>query len=121
VENITVLCDFLVIMVYYSINKNCGTTEMKPTNPFLARIMPYFVIALMIVVFIISLFVFSYVLIFAVILGLILFVVGYIRTKFFTKKNNNASHESFFIIQTHTRDSSQNKGRVIEHNEDEKR
>lgn len=68
-------------------------------------IMPYLMIALMIVVFIFSLFIFSYVLIFAVVLGLIAFVGTYLRTRFFKPKTPNR--------QPH-----QHQGRIIDQEKD---
>ena len=107
---------------------------MKPSHPLLARLMPYLVIAFMIVIFVLTLFIFSYVFIFAIIVGLILFAIKFIRTKFFGHKNG-FPNEPFFVIKTHIHgvdisepsttkkpaSSSENAGRIIEHDEYEKK
>ncbi len=102
-------------------------------NPLLARVLPYLMIAFMIVLFILGIFIFSYVLIFAIIVGLVLFAIGFIRLKIFSKGQNASFHEQILIIQRqmqgehHAKQNenpaqSDNKqaGRIIEHNEDEK-
>lgn len=109
---------------------------MKPLNPILARILPYLMIAFMIVIFVIGLFIFSYVFIFMIFVGFILFIVGYIRAKFFNKGKNNTFEEQILIIQRQMQGANDSKlkemnkpvhpnegstGRIIEHDEDEKK
>ena len=91
-------------------------------NPLLARIMPFFVIALMVILFIVGIFIFSYVLIFAVIVGFILFVVGFIRTKFFNHRKTSSIHEEFIVDvrRENNKASNEKSGRLIEHDENEK-
>src|SRR3989338_6140256 len=76
---------------------------MKPLNPFFARMFPYFMIAFMIVLFVISFFIFSYILIITIFIGFILFIIGFIRVKFFNRGKNKAFYEEIFIIQQRTR------------------
>lgn len=49
-------------------------------------IMPYIILAFVIVLMVIGFFIFSYVLIIAIIVGFILFVLGRIHARFFIKK-----------------------------------
>ena len=98
---------------------------MKQINPILVRIMPYLMIAFAIIIFVLTLFVFSYVLIAAVVIGFIVFIVKWIRVKFFGYPKNTASpsaQESLVIIQTNITDphSSEKTGRIIEHDDNEK-
>ena len=74
---------------------------MKPPNPLLAKFLPFLTLGVMIVVFIVGLIFFSYIFIFAVIVGAILYAMAYVRLKFFTRKKPAQKPES--------------KGRVIEH------
>lgn len=101
---------------------------MKQPNPILTRIMPFLMIAFAIIIFVLALFVFSYVLIAAIVIGLIVFIVQWIRVKFFgyrKKTPRHAFHESFFIVQTNITDASDSEtkkhadhsGRIIEHEE----
>lgn len=103
---------------------------MKSLNPLFARILPYLMIVFIIALFILGIFIFSYVLIFAVIVGLVLFAIGYIRLRFFSKGQNTAFHEQILIIQRqmqgehHAKQNenpaqSDNKhtGRIIEHDD----
>lgn len=108
---------------------------MKPLHPILARIVPYLMIAFMILLFVISIFIFSYILIFMVFIGLVLFVIGYIRAKFFSH-GKHAFHEEILIIQRQIQDGTkpeQNEtdkpahpshekstGRIIEHDDTDK-
>lgn len=104
---------------------------MMPLNPFFARMFPYFMIAFMIVLFVISFFIFSYLLIITIFIGFVLFVIGFIRVKFFNRGKNKTFYEEIFIIQRHAQnahDSDQKEtdqpvqsgyrestGRIIEH------
>ncbi|MCX7125857.1 MAG: hypothetical protein NTU49_09010 [Gammaproteobacteria bacterium] len=83
---------------------------MRPQNvhPLLARILPFLIMAVMLVVFVIGLFIFTYVFIFALVLGTILFIVGFIRTKFFKPKSPITATPEVKI------------GRIIEHDEENK-
>ena len=74
---------------------------MKTPNPLLAKLLPFLMLGLMIVLFVIGIIFFSYVLIIAVIVGAILYAIAYIRLKFFTRKKPVQKTES--------------KGRVIDH------
>jgi hypothetical protein len=100
-------------MVLFTKN-NCDHKPMKPTHPLLERILPFLILLFGIVVFILCFFIFSYILLFALIVGLILFVVGYIRMKFFTTKNSETIHEAF-IIDIRREDITKPSGRIIEH------
>lgn len=77
---------------------------MKTPNPLLAKFLPFLMLGLMIVLFIIGVIFFSYVLIIAVIIGAILYAVAYIRLKFFTPKK-----------PAQKTGSTGSKGRVIDH------
>lgn len=103
-------------------------------HPLLIRIMPFLAIAFAIIIFVLTLFVFSYVFIFAIVVGLILFAIKFIRTKFFGHKNG-FPNEPFFVIKTHIHgahhpehsgtkkpasSSEKNAGRIIEHDEEKK-
>lgn len=106
---------------------------MKPLHPILARIVPYFMIAFMILLFVVSIFIFSYILIITVFIGLILFVIGYIRAKFFSHGKQPAFHEEILIIQQQIQDDikleenetnkpahpsrKKSTGRIIEHDD----
>ncbi|HLB56568.1 MAG TPA: hypothetical protein VJK30_04490 [Coxiellaceae bacterium] len=85
--------------------------------------MPFIIIAFAIVIFVLALFVFSYVLIAALVIGLIIFIVGFIRTKFFGYKKNTTFNKSFFVIKTsfsnptETKKPTEKSGRVIEHDQ----
>lgn len=57
----------------------------------LARVMPFLVLGLIIVLFIIGIFVFSYVLIFACLVGFILFVVAWVRDKVTGRRKMNSN------------------------------
>lgn len=78
-------------------------------NKLTAKIMPFVAIGVMAVVFVLSLIFFSYIFITAALLGLVLFVIGYIRGKWLMHKfkkdvKKQPSH-------------SPTSGRVIEHDE----
>lgn len=62
------------------------SSNLRP--PFFARFIPFLSMGLAIVVFVIGIVIFSYVLIFAAIVGLVLFVIAYIRTQFFKQKTH---------------------------------
>lgn len=66
-------------------------------------IMPFIMLAFVIVLMVLGFFIFSYVLIIAIIIGLVLFVVGAIRTRFFMKKENSPAEK--------------HQGRTIEHDD----
>lgn len=87
---------------------------MKPSHPLLERILPFLILLFGVVVFILCFFIFSYILLFALIVGLILFVVGYIRMKFFTPKDSQTIHEEF-IIDIRREDIAKPSGRIIEY------
>ncbi|MCX7121498.1 MAG: hypothetical protein NTZ67_06985 [Gammaproteobacteria bacterium] len=61
---------------------------MKPqkTHPIFARIAPYLMMLVMLIIFILSLFIFTYVLIFVLVVGGILFTIGFVRAKLFSHK-----------------------------------
>lgn len=92
-------------------------------HPLLARFMPFIAIALMIAIFILGIFLFSYILIFVLIVGLISFVVAFIRTKFFSHAKNNSLHDAFIVDIKHEQKNkpTEKMGRIIEHDDlDEK-
>ncbi|OGT43305.1 MAG: hypothetical protein A3F13_07600 [Gammaproteobacteria bacterium RIFCSPHIGHO2_12_FULL_40_19] len=109
---------------------------MKPLRPILAHILPYLMIAFITVIFMVSIFIFSYLFMIMVLIGFILFITGYIRAKFFNKGKKNSFEEQLLIIQRQmqgTNNPSQKEsskpvhpphekstGRIIEH-EDEKK
>ncbi len=70
---------------------------MKPEQniPLLARFIPFLMMGLMIVLFIIGLFIFSYILIFAAIVGFVLFVISAIRARFFNKGKTHTYQAQF--------------------------
>lgn len=74
----------------------------------IVRLLPFFTMGLMVFLFIIGLFIFSYVLIFAAIIGFVLFIISAIRARFTVSKNTNAQTKQF----------ENNKGRIIEHEEE---
>lgn len=71
----------------------------KPLHPALARILPYLMIAFMIVLFVFSLFIFSYILLIMLFIGFVLFIIGFIRVRFFNRGKKNTFHEEILIIQ----------------------
>lgn len=81
----------------------------KP-NPIFARFVPFLMMGVMIVLFIIGLFVFSYILIVAAIIGFILFIISAVRARFFNKGTH--VHQEQFETKT---------GRTIEYDDEEKR
>jgi polyferredoxin len=94
---------------------------MKSTHPLLARFLPYLIIAFMLMMFVAAIFIFSYIFIFALIIGFILFAIGFIRAKFFGHTKPHTVHEEFFILdikREQKNKSSENSGRIIEHNEE---
>lgn len=74
----------------------------------LARLLPYLAVFLTVLFFIASIFIFSYVLIFAVVVGLVLSLIGFFRVKFFG-----------YRAQSHNKNS-KSSGRIIEHDDSEK-
>lgn len=74
----------------------------------LEYIAPFFITGIAIVVFVIGFFIFSYILIFAAIVGLVLFVIAYIRVRFFMSKD---------MHQTTVK---KEQGRLIEHDHEAK-
>jgi len=82
---------------------------MRPdkSTPILMRFIPFLMIGLMIVLFIIGLFIFSYILIFAAIIGFVLFIISAIRARFSNKKQTHAYQKQFDA----------KKGRTIEYEE----
>lgn len=72
-------------------------------HPVLARILTYLMMAVMLVVFVFGLFIFTYIFIFMLILGGILFAIGYVRMKFFKPKPTAKTTVEIKI------------GRIIEH------
>lgn len=89
--------------------------EKLPPNrniPFTAKLLPYIMIGLTIVLFVIGLVIFSYLLIIAAIVGFILFAINFIRTKFFKKEDQ---------IHTYHKDQEKQQGRIIEYEEEVKK
>ncbi|OGT48105.1 MAG: hypothetical protein A3E82_07065 [Gammaproteobacteria bacterium RIFCSPHIGHO2_12_FULL_38_11] len=80
---------------------------MKSQNihPILTRILPFIMTLVMLIVFILGLFIFTYVFIFALIVGTVLFIVGYIRMRFFKPKQQTKA-----TVEVKT-------GRIIEHDD----
>jgi len=102
---------------------------MKPNNPhpLLARLLPFFVMGVAIVLFVVSIFIFSYIFLFALIVGFVLFAIGYVRAKFFKPKNGTFQEPLFVIKTTFTNTGKteqkttkpvEHTGRIIEHDED---
>lgn len=83
-------------------------TTMKARNvhPILARILPFVMTLVMLIVFVLSLFIFTYVFIFALIVGTVLFIVGYIRLRFFKPKPQTETTADVKM------------GRIIEHDDE---
>ena len=80
-------------------------------NKLTAKIMPFLTLGVMLMVFIIGLIFFSYVIIIAAILGLILFTVGYIRGKWLMRKFKQQAQ------QQPQQNTPKEQGRIIEHDE----
>jgi len=76
----------------------------------LAVIMPFVGMGIFVVLFIVGLIFFSYLLIIAAIIGLVLFAIGYVRVKLFQRKSRTAANDQTY--------QSSGKGRVIEHDDD---
>ena len=66
----------------------CHNVFMKKNqfNNFLAHLVPYLMLGVMITLFVIGLFIFSYILIISVIVGFVLFGIAYIKAHFFPQK-----------------------------------
>lgn len=77
-------------------------------NSWAAKFLPFLTMGLSIVLFIIGIIVFSYILIIAAIIGVILFSIGYIRAKFFMKNKE---------VHRYNKTTEDASGRVIEHEE----
>ena len=105
-------------MGYYLLNENDSETPMKPTHPLLTRIMPFLMLAFILFILIIGIFLFSYILIFALIVGFILFIIGYVRAKFFGHQSN-AIHEEFIMDIKREQNKPEHIGRIIEHENEE--
>ena len=87
----------------------------RNTNPFLARVLPYVMAGVMIILFIIGMVIFSYVMLFLFIIGIILFSIGAVRARFFKRKKTAVFTEEFIIdVQ---REQTKKSGRLIEHDE----
>jgi len=71
-------------------------------NRLLQRIIPFVILGIMIVIFVVGLVVFSYLLIFGALIGLILFVIAWIREKIFPSKPLTKIH----------------RGRIIDHDDE---
>lgn len=80
----------------------------KLLKQFWANVAPILWMMLFIALFIIGIFVFSYILIIAAAVGLILFVIAYVRTKIAMRRQARAHHQS---------PSQSSSGRIIEHDE----
>lgn len=96
---------------------------MKTTNPILNKIMPYLVLAGMIILLILSFIVFWWIFLFALIVGLIAFAITYIRAKLFHHGKTSTIHEEFIIDikrENNTTETHEKIGRIIEHDENEK-
>ncbi len=78
-------------------------------NGIFEKIMPFFLFGIFIVLFIIGLFIFSYLLIVAAVIGLILFAIAYIRAKLFgpAKPHN----------EEHRHQQPKSSGRTIDHDD----
>lgn len=55
-------------------------------NQYVTRILPYLFLGFVLVLFVIGIIIFSYVLIIGTIIGLVLFSISYLRTRFLSKK-----------------------------------
>lgn len=91
---------------------------MKPIHPLLARMMPFLMVAFILFILIIGIFLFSYILIFALIVGFVLFIIGYIRAKFFGHQSNTI-HEEFIVDIRREKNKPEHIGRIIEHDDEE--
>ena len=75
------------------------------SHPILSRIMPFLIIGIVIVLFIFSLIIFWWIFVAGLIIGLIGFVIAYIREKFFKdKKHRTKKTETIGIIIEHDKD-----------------
>ncbi len=94
------ICDIICIM----------KTKIIKIHPLLGLL----VIIAMITLMVFMLFIFSYVFVIALIIGSILFIIGFVRTKFF-KQKDSVIYEQFVveIKKTHDSDSTKNSGRLI--------
>jgi len=83
-------------------------------NPIIARIAPFFAMAIAIVVFVIGIIISFYLFIFGAIAGLIFFAIAYLRNKFGKNKN-----KPFVFVQTQEYQSTSSiQGRTIDQDED---
>ena len=80
------------------------------THPLFTRIFPFLIMGVMLILFILGLFIFTYLFIFAMIIGSVLFIINYVRTKFFRPKTNPVG--SAQNLQP------KKVGRIIEHEDD---
>jgi len=74
-------------------------------NPILVKIMPYVAMAIFLIIIVVGFVLLSYILLIGAIIGLVLFAIGYIRTRFFNKNRTRPV--------SHQKDEKQ--GRVFEH------
>jgi hypothetical protein len=100
----------------------CVMTKLQ--HPLLARLLPYCAIAFVLVLFVMGIFLFSTFFIISMVVGFILFAIGFIRAKFFNRHaaSNAALHEQLLVVmqtkKSPTRSGAKHSGRVIEHEED---
>ena len=74
-------------------------------HPIIARILPFLILGIVIILFIFSLIVFWYIFVIGLIIGLIAFVYSYIREKLFRHKKHRATKtEKIGIIIEHDKD-----------------
>jgi ABC-type transport system involved in cytochrome bd biosynthesis fused ATPase/permease subunit len=74
-------------------------------NRFLARLVPFIFLGIMIVLLVVGFVIFSYILMFGALVGVVLFVVAWIRETFFSPKDKNLMK----------RETDKKPGRVIDH------
>ena len=77
-------------------------------NKLKAKVMPYIGMGLFLILFLLGLVVFSYILIIGAIVGLILFLIAYIRSKFTRHHPHSQNDQSY---------KNKPQGRVIDHND----
>ncbi len=68
--------------------------QTRQTPNFLARLLPFFGMGVLVVIAIVAFIFFSYLIVLGCIIGLILFAVAYIKSKFFPSKKITVYRES---------------------------
>lgn len=86
--------------------------QQSPTNSFAARFFPFLIAGLTIVLFIIGILIFSWILIIAAIVGLVLFIISSISAKFSKHAERKSFQEEL---------DAQQKGRTIDYEDIDKK